>query len=93
MHTKLEDKAAKSINRFKYLSPYDVEDIVLEHSQDEKFQEFLDECESDTYDNIYDKDNDITIFTQIEKDSDIIKILDVKRGDKRFVVDMFDMYI
>lgn len=83
LQIEMQESAYKCLNRFKDLSAFVVEDIVREHTvNDEEFLDFLDQCNGPTCNNIYDKDENITIFTSI--DDNTISIDKVKRGDKRF---------
>lgn len=78
---KITSAAEKNINRFKTLSAFEVEDIVRD-GIDEEFCNFLEECDGGVCHNIYNDENDITIFTEV--DGNDISIVRVCRGDKQF---------
>ena len=84
-YANLTDQAVKNINRFKHLSTFEVENYVENsYNNDESFQDFLGNCDGTMCSNLYDEDNDVTIFTELDQDSEEIKVLGVKKGDVRF---------
>ena len=84
-YANLTDQAVKNINRFKHLSTFEVESYVENsYNNDESFQDFLDSCDGTMCSNLYDEDNNITIFTELDRDSEEIKVLGVEKGDVRF---------
>lgn len=84
MYANLTKQAIKNINRFKNLSPFEVEDYVESSYRDESFQDFLDNCEGKMCTNLYDENNDITIFTELDRGSEEIMVTGVRKGDVRF---------
>ena len=81
MKIEFSTRAVNQINRFKYLTEYEVEDFLLEEMESEDYQDFLDDCNSSVCNEFYDKENNITIFSEIDFDRDEVIVTEIRRGN------------
>ena len=81
MKIEFSTRAVNQINRFNYLTEYEVEDFLLEEMESEDYQDFLDDCNSSVCNEFYDKENNITIFSEIDFDRDEVIVTEIRRGN------------
>ena len=77
----ISEKAGKQINRFKYLTEYEVEEFILREIESEEFVDFLESCNSSICNEFYDKENKVTIFSEIDFNHEELTVIEVRRGN------------
>lgn len=75
------DKVVSQLNRFKNLSEYDIEDFVQEEIESEDYQDFLNNCNSSICNEFYDRENNVTIFSEVDFDRKRITVTGIRRGN------------
>lgn len=81
MELEFSTKAMNQINRFKYLTEFDVEDFLLEEIESDKYQDFLENCNSSVCNEFYDKENNVTVFSEVDFNRDKVTVIGVRRGN------------